>query len=246
MRHGDGHTGRMIGVIVLAAGLTGTASAQNAGDIVFHDNDNDVYYLPQGGGPAIPQLITSFNGPNDRLLGFEVGPFNEIYVGNMPNPIENPNNATTFKITNWFGGPANVDPLAVGGNIQNTTDYLYDNRTTSLLAINNPGSQDPFPNKFEGILGIGANTGATSVVFDQASLGQPPLPRYNNGLDIAKDRINADNFFVTTQGSEFFYPTDNQPLRSSTLHRFRDRQQPPDRDRGVDRRPRQHRGDRPL
>ncbi len=206
-----------IAMIALVAGsLGGIASAQTNGSYVFTGNENFVYHLPTGAASAT-QVANL--GPATRLLGIAVGPNNRLFVGNGPFPVQQPVNtaAMMYTVDNWFAGPAVTNVLKSGDPIQNPNHHIYHAPYNGLVTINNPGVQEPLPNRSEGIYNINASTGATTLMHAEAP--GTNFPFYNAGGAIAHWSGHANQFFMTAvEGSPTIAPGFTQ--RASTLHRL--------------------------
>ena len=206
-----------IALVALVAGsLSGLAAAQNGGSYVFTSDDDNIYHLPTGSATA--NSVAVFPAAS-RLLGVSVGPNNRLFVGNGPIPVMQPVNTNTmvYTVDNWFGGPASINALQNGDPIQNPNHHIYHAPYNGLVLVNNPGTQEPLPNRSEGIYHVNAGTGATTVMHPEASGSN--FPFYNAGGAVTAWQGNADRFFVTAvEGS----PTISlgHPSRASSLHRL--------------------------
>lgn len=206
-------------IIAVAAGslLTGAAVAQPNGSYVFTSDDDNIYYLPSGGGT--PTSVATFS-PAHRLLGIAVGPNNRLFVGNGPIPVMQPVNTTTmvYTVDNWFAGPAVIAPLQNGDPLQNPNHHIYHAPYNGLVVVNNPGTQEPMPNRSEGIFHVNAGTGATTLMYAEQPFGTP-YPYYNAGGVISTWQGNPDRFFVTAvEGSGTISP--GHTSRTSSIHRL--------------------------
>ena len=133
-------------IIAVAAGslLTGAAVAQPNGSYVFTSDDDNIYYLPSGGGT--PTSVATFS-PAHRLLGIAVGPNNRLFVGNGPIPVMQPVNTTTmvYTVDNWFAGPAVIAPLQNGDPLQNPNHHTTTPHTTASWSSTTPARRSPCP-----------------------------------------------------------------------------------------------------
>lgn len=205
-------------ILALAAGsLAGVAGAQTNGSYVFTSDDDHVYHLPSGA--AIANQVATFPAAS-RLQGVAVGPGNRLFVGNGPFPVQQPVNTVTmmYTVDNWFAGPAVISPLKIGDPIQNPNQHIYHAPYNGVVVVNNPGSQEPLPNRSEGVFHIHGTTGATTQMYAEAPQGTP-FPYYNGGGAVTAWQGNADKFFVTgVEGSG------TQSLgslqRASSIHRL--------------------------
>lgn len=212
-----------IALIALVAGsLAGVASAQSNGSYVFTGQSgllgeaHSVYHLPTGAASA--NVVANLNA-STRLLGIAVGPSNRLFVGNGPFPVQQPVNTTTmmYTVDNWFGGPASINALQNGDPIQNPNQHIYYAPYNGVVAVNNPGVQEPLPNRSEGIYHIHGTTGATTQMYAEAN--STNFPFYNAGGAITAWQGNANKFFMTAvEGSPTIAPGFTQ--RASSLHRL--------------------------
>ena len=202
---------------LLAGSLASTANAQANGSYVFTSDDDNIYHLPTGA--ASPNSVASF-AADHRLLGVSVGPNNRLFVGNGPFPIMGPVNTVNmmYTVDNWFAGPAVISPLQSGDPIQNPNHHIFHAPYNGLVTVNNPGTQEPLPNRSEGIYHINAGSGATTLMHQEQPFATPlAAPHYNAGGVVT--HWQGDRFFVTAiEGS----PTLSlgHPSRASTLHRL--------------------------
>lgn len=204
-------------MVMIAGCLAGAASAQTNGSYVFTGGDQFVYHLPTGAASATQVADI---GPGSRILGIGIGPNNRLFVGNGPFPVQQPVNTvpTMYTIDNWFAGPAINTVLHVGDPLQNPNMHIYHGAYNGVIAVNNPGVQEPLPNRAEGIFHINANTGAATQMYGEGS-GGTVLPFYNAGGAITHWTGNANRFFMTAvEGSSTIAPGFTQ--RASTLHRL--------------------------
>jgi hypothetical protein len=202
---------------LLAGSLATVAAAQPAGSYVFTSDDDNVYHLPSPGGAA--NSIATFSGDH-RLLGIAVGGNNRLFVGNGPIPVQQPVNTTTmmYTVDNWFGGPAVISPLQNGDPIQNPNHHIFHGPYQGLVTVNNPGTQEPLPNRSEGIYHINGNNGATTLMLQEQPLGTP-APYYNAGGAVTARQGVANTFFVTAvEGSAT--QSLGHSSRASSLHRL--------------------------
>ena len=217
---------RTVLMAIVAGGLTSLAAAQTPGSYVFTGdstgatNANRVFHLPTGA--ASPTVVNDF-GSAAFLRGIAVGPNNRLFVGNGPFPIMQPVNTTTmmYTVDNWFGMAPTVNALQNGDPIQLPNHHIYHAPYNGLVVVNNPGSQEPLPNRSEGIFHVNGNTGATTLMYAEAPPGSP-LPYYNAGGAVTAWQGNADRFFATTiSGSATLEPPGGTPgQRASSLHRL--------------------------
>jgi hypothetical protein len=187
-----------IGILLAAAGMATSASAQNAGDIVFSDDSNDIRWLPQGGAGTSNLILTYPGGVEEDWLTIDVGPDNTIYAANSPLTPAQPERAEVTRIDGWTTGPAVSTQLSSNVPIQRVIGMVYDPQTDNLIGVNNPGSiWNGFP-QYEGIIGVNATTPGPAQFLWEEPLDSDPNPKYKAGNRIDRDVNNPGQFYVTT------------------------------------------------
>jgi|GEM_PF-1953112 len=207
----------MTAAAAVLVAFSGVAAAQQAGDIVFTTQTGGVFWLPQGGSAV---QLAQINEPNVRLADLAFGPSGALFVNNGPQPVGDPSLSNIYRIQDPFGA-ANVSVFASSGNIQNPIGLVYDRPTNNMIAVMNPGTNQPRPDpSFLGLLGVNATTGATAVVYQQQPAGTT-FPYYNRGAYISAVPGQSGTYVsAAVQGSAFDYNGVPPQTRASSLHRF--------------------------
>ena len=160
-----------LSALLLSAGLASVANAQANGDLVFTDEYSDsVYHLPIGGSPNL-----LFSAPGSRLAGI-TRRGNEWFFANGPFPVQVPSDSSILRATNLFSGAPIVTTFASSGNIQNPIGIRYHSGSDNIIGVMNPSGTS-----YEGLLGINANSGAQTNLFQEPNPAITPSPRYNAG-----------------------------------------------------------------
>ena len=177
--------------LVLAA-AAGSASAQA---IVMTEKDSGAIYK-LGTDDSITSLYSFGGGRDVRLAGITRGPDGAFYVNNGPLPVQDPSQASVFRITDLLGGSGSASVFAMGDPIQNPIGLVYDAPTNNFFAVNNPPA-GLTQTAFDGILGINAGTGAVTEVYEQPDVNDP-VPAYRQAARIAPDMTTPGSYLVVS------------------------------------------------
>ncbi len=201
-----------LSALLISVGLSSVAQAQNNGDLVFTDEFSDsVYHLPVGGVAA--NLL--FSAPGSRLAGI-TRRGNEWYFASGPFPVQTPSDSSILRVTNLFSGAPTVTAFATSGDIQNPIGIRYHSASDNIIGVMNPSGTS-----YEGLLGVNANSGAQTPLFQEPDPVSTPSPRYNAGAYIVQD-VNRGNRFLVSNingGSHVTDPNLDSGV-ASTLHAF--------------------------
>ncbi len=196
------------------AAISGTAAAQNAGDVVFTTDDGGVWFKPLGGSA---QLITTIADPGAELNDLAFGPTGALFVNSGPRPVQTPSTAAIYRIDDPFGTPS-VSVFSQSDPLQNPIGLVYDAGSNSFLTPNNPGTAGS-PSFTTTLIGVNANTGVATGLLARDTTS---FPTYDRGSYLAANPGVAGEYFASTLAGSATLLT-NPPAgfsRASTLHRI--------------------------
>ncbi|TVQ62222.1 MAG: hypothetical protein EA378_07145 [Phycisphaerales bacterium] len=195
------------------AAISGGASAQSAGDVVFTTDDGGVWLRTLGG---MTTQLAQINDPGVRLADLAFGPGGALFVNSGPAPVENPSQAVMYRIDDPFGS-ANVSVLASSDPLQNPVGLVFDPNSGNLLTVNNPGTPGQ-PQFYIGLLGVNPTTGVVTELLERDISS---FPTWNRGSYLSQVPGAPGEFFATAaEGSATVIPAVPGFSRAGSLHRL--------------------------